>query len=866
MDGWCTTILISNFLEIYKSFLENRPYQLPDVTPYRVYIQWLQKQDKEVSKLYWREYLMAYEEQAGIPKQKSFKRHEQDYKKGTVFFLLEQEQTSDFKKLAGKMDVTVNTIIRTAWAILLGKYNDKQDVVFGNVVSGRPSEIVGVETMVGLFINTIPVRIRFEANEKFNDLVRKVQEKALESEPYQYYPLAEVQTESFLKQNLLDHILIYENYPVAKEIDMITSRDGLKHSKDTLRISNVEVFEQTNYDLNVVVIPHEELTVRLEYNGKVYDGDFVIGIADFFNRILNRILTDNEQCIEMLTSITEEEKKRILFDFNDTKADYPNHKTIQRLFAEQVERTPDFVALIQQNSKITYSDLNLLSVQLAHLLTGKGLQVDNIVGIEAERSAGMIIGILGILKAGGAYLPIDPNYPAERKNYMLADSNAKILVTMRASMRWTKTGSIQEIVYIDDHLSPQRRKTGSGTVGTAHTTSTAAADVSLSLSYVIYTSGSTGKPKGVAVGHRSVINRLNWMQRKYPIEPGDVILQKTPFTFDVSVWEIFWWSFQGASLCLLEPGGQKAPEAIIDAAEKNYITTIHFVPSMLNVFLEYLEYSEDLNRLSTLRQVFASGEALSVHHVKTFNRLLHKRNKTKLVNLYGPTEATVDVSFFNCPVKEKIEKIPIGKPIDNIRLYVVNKSMRLQAVGSIGELCISGDGLARGYLNNPELTKEKFQIPDYKQSGALRADFRHHYPIYMTGDLARWLPDGNIEFLGRIDHQVKIRGYRIELAEIENQLRQYPEIKAAVVLAREDNTVNSDQYLCAYMAGDFVSTGSILTSELKRYLSQSLPDYMIPAYFTTLEQIPLTRNRCQCRFCLKPPPIPHPAPASKRSW
>ena len=280
------------------------------------------------------------------------------------------------------------------------------------------------------------------------------------------------------------------------------------------------------------------------------------------------------------------------------------------------------------------------------------------------------------------------------------------------------------------------------------------------LAYIIYTSGSTGKPKGTMIEHYSVINRLNWMQKMYPLGEHDVILQKTPFTFDVSVWELFWWSFVGAKVCFLIPGGEKDPEEIVRAAQRNKITTMHFVPSMLNVFLDHLEGSSNVDKLSSLSQVFASGEALNVQQAERFNRILNRQFKTKLHNLYGPTEATVDVSYFDCSTGETLEIIPIGKPIDNISLYVVDKNYGLQPVGVAGELCIAGDGLARGYLNKPELTMEKF----------VQNPFVPGTRMYRTGDLARWLPDGNIEFLGRIDHQVKIRGFRIELGEIEVQL------------------------------------------------------------------------------------------------
>ncbi|WP_036693983.1 amino acid adenylation domain-containing protein, partial [Paenibacillus tyrfis] len=346
------------------------------------------------------------------------------------------------------------------------------------------------------------------------------------------------------------------------------------------------------------------------------------------------------------------------------------------------------------------------------------------------------------------------------------------------------------------------------------------------VAYVIYTSGTTGKPKGVMVEHHSVINRLMWMQKAYPIASGDTILQKTAITFDVSVWELFWWSWVGSKVCLLPVGGEKNPEEIVETIARNNVSTLHFVPSMLDVFLEYVGSTggKASGKLASLRQVFASGEALTPAQVSKFRREV---GDTRLINLYGPTEATVDVSYYECTAGELSGTVPIGKPIDNIRLYIIGEGNQgLQPVGVAGELCIAGVGLARGYLNRPELTEEKFVnhplVPGER--------------IYRTGDLARWLPDGNIEYLGRIDHQVKIRGYRIELGEIEAQLLKLAPVQQAVVIAREDGS--GQKQLCAYI----VAEQQMTVSELRGELSRELPGYMIPSYFVQMEQMPLSAN------------------------
>ncbi|PEB43792.1 non-ribosomal peptide synthetase, partial [Bacillus thuringiensis] len=462
----------------------------------------------------------------------------------------------------------------------------------------------------------------------------------------------------------------------------------------------------------------------------------------------------------------------------------------------------------------TYRELNERANRLARILRNKGVKPNSITGIMVERSLEMTVGILGILKAGGAYLPIDPSYPKERIEYMLKDSESKVLLFSKGNFK----DSIEFQEGAIDISNEELFKGDSSNLEVVNS--------SRDLAYVIYTSGSTGKPKGVMIEHHSVINRINWMQSRYPLSSTDVILQKTPFTFDVSVWELFWWFFAGARVCVLIPGGEKDPEAIVSAIERNEVTTMHFVPSMLSAFLNYVDGNIETKRLSSLRQVFASGEALRLHQVEAFNSLLWNTNGTRLTNLYGPTEATVDVSYFDCSIGHELANVPIGKPIDNTELYVVNQHNQLMPVGVPGELCIAGVGLARGYLNRKELTAEKFVDNPFKPGERM----------YRTGDLARWLSDGNIEFLGRIDHQVKIRGYRIELGEIENVLKKQIGVKDTVVLDRED--ADGNKYLCGYIVKEL----DVSIEGIKAGARAELPEYMVPNIMVEIDEIPLTAN------------------------
>ncbi len=436
------------------------------------------------------------------------------------------------------------------------------------------------------------------------------------------------------------------------------------------------------------------------------------------------------------------------------------------------------------------------------------IKPDDLVGVLLGRSEKMIIALLGILKSGAAYVPLDPKYPEDRIDYMLKDSCPKVVLSEKYSVFENDI----DILDINEVLESDKSLENPGTITKPN-----------NLAYTIYTSGSTGKPKGTLIEHKSLINRIDWMQKKYSIGENDTILQKTTFTFDVSVWELFWWSLYGAKVCFLKPEGEKVPETIIDAIERNSITTIHFVPSMYIVFLSYIRINNSIGRIKSLKQIFCSGEELTVNHVKNSEYII-MQNGTNLINLYGPTEATIDVTFFNCKASDR--NIPIGKPISNITLYVIDKNNNPTPLGVPGELCISGVGLARGYLNRPELTAEKF----------VENPFLSGERMYRTGDLARWLPDRNIEFLGRIDNQVKIRGFRIELGEIENSLVQHNEISSVVVVAKK--MIDGDKQLIAY----FISDKELELLELRNFLKKSLPDYMIPSFFIFMESFPLTPN------------------------
>ncbi|MCU0286454.1 MAG: amino acid adenylation domain-containing protein, partial [Acidobacteria bacterium] len=858
MDGWCCGILNKEFFEIYASYLENRPYRLPEVTPYRMYIQWLQKQDKEESERYWENYLDSYEEQTGIPRTKISKK-ENIYRNQVVSTSFDMEKTTRLNKLAALNHVTLNTVIQTLWGILLGKYNDKEDVVFGAVVSGRPSVLEGVESMIGLFINTIPVRVCFAGDLKFNELLKQIQEEALAGEPYHYHPLAEIQSRTLLKQNLIDHILAFENYPVAEQIEGF-GKENNKSTKAFLKISNVELFEQTNYNFNIVLAAAEQLIITFQYNGDVYVEEDMKRIAEHFHLAIDQVIQNQEMKISQLTLLSEEEKNSILYEFNNTTVEYPRDKTIHQLFEEQVKKSPDYIALhgctiawmhdcmdawmdgeVARNVSLTYRQLNEQSDCLAGLLIEKGVQPDNIVGIKIERSVEMIIGIFGILKSGGAYLPIDPVYPQERIDYMLKDSGTRILITNNENK---KTNNCQCSI-VNCQLSTWEPRA-----------SVDHASCPGQLAYIIYTSGTTGKPKSAGIYHRSFFNLIHWFVLAFGLTSEDRNILLTSLSFDLTQKNIFAPLVTGGEL-ILYPSGYFDPDSILKSIEKKWLTWLNCTPSMAYKIVEYSSH-EKLKRfasLRSLRYMFLGGEPISI---KGFVQWVGSAYfKAHIINTYGPTECTDICAYYSLeePLRFYEKNVPIGKPIYNAKLYVLDQWLQPMPIGAIGELFIGGEGIGLGYLNRPELTHKKFKIINYKlkiinRSGTLRAHLNafgdeekfhqspfttHQSPIYKTGDLCKWLLDGNIEFIGRIDQQVKIRGFRIELGEIESQLIKHPDIKeAAVVLVQGED--RDDKYLCAY----FVSERAWEIRGLREYMAKELPDYMIPSYFVPLEKIPLT--------------------------
>ncbi|MCK4764860.1 MAG: amino acid adenylation domain-containing protein, partial [Candidatus Aminicenantes bacterium] len=860
-DGTSRMIFLQELLELYAGG------ELPPLKiQYKDYSEWLNSDKKRDSikkqEQYWLEQFAGEIPVLDLPA--DYKRPPlQVFSGRSLRFGLEPKESKMLRELALKEGATLYMVLLAILNVLLSKLSGREDIIIGTPAAGRAHP--DIQGTIGLFVNTLANRNYPRAERSFIEFLREVKEKSLrgfENQEYQFEELIEkIEVSRDVSRNpLFDVMFAFQNIEFT-ELEIPGLKIGpYEHKRDTTIVDlNVQAYEA-----------NDELFFVLDYCTALFKQETIERFIKYFKRIVTSLVKNAEKKIAGIEIISAEEKRQLLHEFNDTAVDYPRDKTVHELFEEQVTGSPGKIAVVETgfasgfphmpstggsktppalHSALTYKELDRRADRLAAALNRKGAGPGTIVGIMVFRSIEMITGLFAILKAGSGYLPIEPGYPAARKEYLLKDSGAKLLLTTRelseAGAAFKNPGF--ETMFFDSRdeekeiPSPGGMEPGRDISEPAACGSRPIPNTGRPLAYVIYTSGSTGKPKGVMIEHRSVVNRLNWMQKAYPLDEQDVILQKTTFVFDVSVWELFWWSMVGCTVCLLEPGGEKSPESIVEAVERSRVTTMHFVPSMLAVFLEYCENYTDPVRLSGLRQVFASGEALLTNHVERFNSLFNQGNGIRLINLYGPTEATVDVSYYNCNTGENVKSIPIGKPIDNIRLYIVDKGLHLQPIGLAGELCIAGDGLARGYLNRPGLTAENFV-----ESPFIPGDI-----LYKTGDLANWLPDGNVEFTGRIDHQVKIRGFRIELGEIEENLLSHKDIKEAVLITGA--AAKGDKYLCAYIVSR--TSGIVDTAELREYLSQKLPDYMVPSYFMQLERIPLTPNGKVNRKALPEPEI-----------
>jgi amino acid adenylation domain-containing protein/non-ribosomal peptide synthase protein (TIGR01720 family) len=775
-DGWSAPILVRELLALYAA--HGDATALPRVRPYRDYLAWLARQDKAAAERAWAlaldgldgpTLLASGPGSGGLPRRTSS--------------VLPAETTARLHRVARSLGLTVNTVVQGVWALLAGGLGGRADVVFGATVAGRSPEIPGVEEMVGLFITTVPVRARLDPREPLSDLFARVQSEQASLVEHQHLGLADIQR-SAGHGALFDSLVVFESYPMDAGALADAAGPGGP------RLTGVSVRDATHYPLTLLVVPGDELVLNFDHDTAVFDAGAVDRISQAFQHVLGQFLDDPA----LKTGRVD------LFAADATTSgrsvDVPV-TTLTDLLASQVACTPDATALVFGDTHLTYRELDARAEVLARRLAARGVRPEVTVGVHLERSPELVVSLLAVLKAGGAYVPLDPSYPADRLAYMVSDAAPAVVLT--TAFRRTELSDVDtaDVLCVDEPSAAEESAVERPRAGNP--------------AYVIYTSGSTGRPKGVAVSHAALVNRLLWMQAEYGLTSDDRVLQKTPSSFDVSVWEFFWPLITGATLVLAKPEGHKDPAYLASLIESELITTVHFVPSMLAEFLRAPEAAW----CSGLRRVICSGEALGPEVRDRAREVL----AVPLHNLYGPTEAAVDVTYWPCGDEDG--PVPIGLPVWNTRTVVLDAFLRPVPDGVAGELYLGGAQLARGYLGKRGLTASRF-VADPAGRGRL----------YRTGDLVRRGEGGVLEYLGRADDQVKIRGFRIEPGEVESAIAGLPGIAAAAVVARA-----AEQMLIAYVVPE---SAPVDPASIRAELSHVLPEHLVPALVVVLDALPLS--------------------------
>ncbi|MCK4258429.1 MAG: amino acid adenylation domain-containing protein [Halanaerobiales bacterium] len=793
LDGWSVQAVTRDFFMYYHHLVNKIP--LPEIKnghSYAKYLQWLKKRDQNSGLAFWEKYLQDVEQPTFLLQYTASEKGQVIQNSSEYKLEIHDKKSDLINEFCKNHKITANSLMQVAWGILLQKYNNTNISCAGMTVSGRPAGVSGMENMVGLFINTLPVVIQSSHKVTIANLLQKVNRELAEVNEFSYLALPDIQKVSNIssERELFNSVIVFENFPKGEIMNQVTL---------DFEIEFDSIFELTNYDLTIVVANRDRLQVHFMYNDKLFTSGEMSTIAKQFLKILEVAIQHPELPVTEIDILTEKERE-YLFSLKGLEQMELDGKPIDLLFEEIVEQMPDKTALVFQNQTMTYQELNQKANQLAWLLHEKGVGPNQIIGIMTERSLEMIICMLGILKAGGTYLPLDHENPPERIRFFLQDSNVKLLLTQ--SHLAEQISHSCEKIFLDEK-----------TIFTGKDINLPSLSCSNNLAYVIYTSGSSGKPKGVMLEHSGIENLQQVINRDLGIQSDDRIIQFASSSFDASVLEIYMALLTGATLYVVTKDVIRDHEKFMEYLNYHQITVAVLPP----IYLNYL----DPKRVHTLRHLMTGGSTPSKELIARW------KDQLEYVNGYGPTEGTVFVTKWHYQQGDELpESLPIGKPILNTEHYIMDLGGNLVPFGTIGELCVSSSvALARGYLNRPELTEEKFVINKYNGR-----------KMYRTGDLARWLPDGNLEFFGRIDEQVKIRGYRVELGEIESCLLKQEQIREAVVVVYVNSRKENE--LAAY----FVSDEEVSLDILKENLSSKLPDYMVPSYFVKLDKIPLTTN------------------------
>ncbi len=799
LDGWSTGILLSDFINIYTDICCGRKVQTSIRNEFSTYVNWLKSKDKKDLE-FWKDYLADYKNILSV-EGKDLSTGSFNYSPRELSLFIDGSLGEGINNLAKTLGVTVNLLFETIWGLMLQKSNYTDDVVFGYVSSGRNVPVDGIENMVGLTINTIPIRVNTDEADSFKTLAIRMQENYGKLQQYEYSSLVEIQSGTELKNNLINHIMVFENYPYDESIN---SEEAVKNRG--FKILGVAGNEQTNYDLNVVVIPGSDaLELKFMYNSGVFTAENVRAIKERFLLIMEQVITNPDiSCKDINICFSEEKEKLLKWSVNH-ECGYPTDKAIQDIFREVVEEYPDRIAVQIGEEAITYKELDTKSDLLTVKLKKLGVKADCLVGLCIEKSIELIIGMFAILKAGGAYIPMDPDYPIDRINYMIEKAGAT-LVLVNDKFDTAKLEGVTPVNVCEETNASDAEIQNIKALKSAPTDA----------AYVIFTSGTTGNPKGVLIPHRNVVRLLFNDRFQFDFSENDVWTMFHSACFDFSVWEIYGALLYGGKLILVPKSVAKAPKSFAKLLEEEKVTVLNQVPSSLYNLIQFVE-----KPLPALRYLVTGGEALNPTKTIEFKK---DNPYLRIINMYGITETTVHTTYKEILEADAASELSnIGKPLPTLDTYIMNGD-NLCGIGIVGEICVAGAGLARGYVNLPELTAERFV--ESKLLGTR---------IYRSGDLGRWLENGEIEYLGRADQQVKIRGFRIELKEIETVLLQQPGVADAVVIVKTSSA--GDKQLCAFIVGE-ASDYEMLKNNLKK----RLPDYMVPTSYCNIETIPVTKN------------------------
>jgi amino acid adenylation domain-containing protein len=808
-DGWSCDVFLRELSTLYAAFSKNQPSPLPELPiQYADFTIWqrdrIQGEFLATQLNYWKQHLQGELPVLQLPTDRP-RPNLTTFTGAKQYCTFSTSLTNALKQLSQREDATLFMSLLAAFNILLYRYTDQEDILIGSPIANRNRP--ELEGMLGLFVNTLVLRNNLSGNPSFRELLHRVRKVTLDAYTHQDLPfeilVEQLQPERNLNRNpLYDVMFVLQNTPNSvQEVSGLTLR-SLEFDSGTAQL-----------DIFLSMSESEEgLTGWLEYNTDIFDSITISQFLQNFQTLLENIVANPEQHLSELSLLKTCEQEELLFKFDQTRADYPQEICLHQLFEQQVELTPLSVALISDCEEITYCQLNHRVNQLAHYLEKQGVTKETLVALCLERDLDMVVAILAILKAGGAYIPLDPSYPVERLNFMLLDSQASLLISKQEILEKLSLFA-SKTVCLDIHKEEIAQESLENPINICS---------SDHLAYIIYTSGSTGTPKGVLGTHRGTINGLHWLWKTYPFAPGEVCCQKTAISFVDSVWEIFAPLLQGIPTVIISHATVLNPQLFIQSLAQYKVSRIILVPSFLRLLLD--NYSHLVKKLTYLKFWITSGEALSVKLVQHFRELMPS---AKLINLYGSSEVSANATYYDTSfLAEHAHSVPIGCPIDNTQIYVLNRDFQPTPIGVIGELYLGGDGLAKGYLHRPELTKERF----------IDNPFIPGNKLYKTGDLVRYLRDGNLEYLGRRDEQVKIRGFRVELGEIATAIAQNPDVRESVVITRDDAQENPR--LIAYVVTDKQD----INTQLLSYLQQQLPNYMLPSAFIVLDKLPLTPN------------------------